>query len=49
MATDKDFADYVRDQIAAAGNVSHMNMLGEDAVYCHGKVVVLVCDIQLYV
>jgi len=49
MATDKDFADYVRDQIAAAGNVSLRKMFGEYAVYCDGKVVALVCDNQLFV
>ena len=48
MATDASFADYVLDQIAAAGQVSMRKMFGEYAVYCDGKVVALVCDNQFY-
>lgn len=48
MASDQAFADYVCDQIAAAGAVSCRKMFGEYAVYCNGKVVALICDNQFY-
>jgi len=49
MASDASFADYVCDQISAAGPVSSRKMFGEYAIYCCGKVVALVCDNQLFV
>lgn len=49
MASDQSYVDYVCEQIAAAGIISHRKMFGEYAVYCDGKVVALVCDNQFYV
>lgn len=49
MATSKDIADFIVEQIASAGNVSARKMFGEYAVYFDGKVVALVCDDQLFV
>src|SRR5689334_12836438 len=49
MASDQSYVDYVCEQIAAAGMISHRKMFGEYAVYCNGKVVALVCDNQFYV
>ena len=49
MATDKEFADYVRDQMSRAGDVSSRKMFGEYAIYLDGKVVALVCDNQCFV
>jgi TfoX/Sxy family transcriptional regulator of competence genes len=48
MASDQSFVDYVCEQIAAAGRISHRRMFGEYAVYCDGKVVALVCDNQFF-
>ncbi|MGL6290966.1 MAG: TfoX/Sxy family protein [Silanimonas sp.] len=48
MATDTDFADYVREQGAAAGSVTLKKMFGEYAVYVDGIVVALACDNQLF-
>ena len=48
MATDTDFADYVREQAAGAGDVSLKKMFGEYAVYLDGIVVALACDNQLF-
>ena len=48
MASDIGFVEYVCEQIRGAGQVSHRRMFGEFAVYCDGKVVVLVCDNQLF-
>jgi DNA transformation protein len=49
MASDKEFADYVRDQMSGAGEVSSRKMFGEYAIYLDGKVVALVCDNQCFV
>jgi TfoX/Sxy family transcriptional regulator of competence genes len=48
MATGPDFADYVREQAAAAGSVTLKKMFGEYAVYVDGIVVALACDNQLF-
>lgn len=48
MATDQSFADYVRDQMRAAGDVRTRKMFGEYAVYLDDKVVAFVCDNELY-
>jgi TfoX/Sxy family transcriptional regulator of competence genes len=48
MATDSDFADYVRGQGAGAGGVTTKKMFGEYAVYVDGVVVALACDNQLF-
>ena len=49
MSSDQSYVDYVCEQIAAAGSISHRKMFGEYAVYCDGKVVALVCDNQFFV
>ena len=49
MASSKDFANFVCDQIREAGDIANRKMFGEYAVYCDGKVVALICDDQLFV
>jgi TfoX/Sxy family transcriptional regulator of competence genes len=49
MASDKDFVDFIADQIKDAGLITYRKMFGEYAVYCDAKVVALVCDNQLFV
>jgi TfoX/Sxy family transcriptional regulator of competence genes len=49
MASDQHFAEFVRDQMSDAGDVSYRKMFGEYAVYLDGKVVALVCDNQCFV
>ncbi|MBN1151123.1 TfoX/Sxy family protein [candidate division WOR-3 bacterium] len=49
MATDKDFIEYITDQMAEAGKITYRKMFGEYAVYLNGKVVALVCDNKLFV
>lgn len=44
MASDASFVEFVVGQARAAGRVESRKMLGEHAVYCDGKVVMLVCD-----
>jgi TfoX/Sxy family transcriptional regulator of competence genes len=44
MATNKDFAEYVLDQLGFIGNVSLRPMFGEYGLYLEDKVVGFVCD-----
>jgi TfoX/Sxy family transcriptional regulator of competence genes len=49
MASDESFVQFVAGQMEGAGEVTYRKMFGEYAVYCDGKVVVLVCDDQVFV
>jgi TfoX/Sxy family transcriptional regulator of competence genes len=49
MATKQSTADYILDQLTAAGEVSARKMFGEYALYCDGKVVGLICDDTLFI
>lgn len=49
MASDKNFIDFIVDQIKNAGFIKYRKMFGEYAIYCDDKVVALVCDNHLYV
>ncbi len=49
MASDLDFVRFVVDQIENAGAITYRKMFGEYAVYCGGKIVVLICDNQVFV
>ncbi len=49
MASDKDFVEYVVEQIEGIGNISYRKMFGEYVIYSNGVVVALVCDNQIFV
>lgn len=49
MASDLDFVEYVVDQIENAGTIEFKKMFGEYAIYCEGKIVLLVCDNRVFV
>ena len=49
MASDESFVEFIADQMGDAGPISYRKMFGEYAIYCHGRVVALVCDNQLFV
>jgi TfoX/Sxy family transcriptional regulator of competence genes len=49
MASDKNFIEFIVDQMGDAGCIAPKKMFGEYAIYCDGKVVALVCDNQLFV
>jgi TfoX/Sxy family transcriptional regulator of competence genes len=49
MATEQKTADFLTEQMSAAGNVRNRKMFGEYAVYCDEKVVALICDEQLFI
>ena len=49
MASDKNFVEFVADQIENAGVIVYKKMFGEYALYANGKVVGLICDNQVFV
>lgn len=49
MATRAEIAQYIAGQIDAAGHIEYKKMFGEYGVYCDGKMVMLVCDDQMFV
>ncbi len=49
MATDKDFADYIMDQLDGAGEVTCKKMFGEYGVFLNGKMVAILADNQFFV
>jgi len=48
MASDIGFVEYVCEQVAGSGHITHRRMFGEFALYCDGKVVALICDNQFF-
>jgi TfoX/Sxy family transcriptional regulator of competence genes len=49
MTSDKNFIEFIVDQMGDAGLISQRKMFGDYTIYCDGKVVALVCDNQLFV
>jgi TfoX/Sxy family transcriptional regulator of competence genes len=49
MASDKEFIEFVCEQLRGAGDISSRRMFGEAAVYLDNKVIGLVCDNQLFI
>ncbi len=49
MASDKDFVEYIVEQISEIGIVSYKKMFGEYGLYLNGKIVALICDNKLFV
>ncbi|MCX6281171.1 MAG: TfoX/Sxy family protein [Bacteroidetes bacterium] len=49
MATNKNFIEFITDQLESAGEVSSKLMFGEYAIYLDGKVVALAADNKFFV
>lgn len=49
MPTDRDFVDYVTEQVGLADRLTYRKMFGEYALYLDGKVVGFACDNSLLV
>jgi len=49
MTTDKEFMDFIVDQIDNAGKISYIKMFGEYGIYSDGKIFALVCDNKLFI
>jgi TfoX/Sxy family transcriptional regulator of competence genes len=48
MATDREFLDYVVEQIDLGGRLTHKRLFGEFALYVDEKVVAFVCDNSVF-
>ena len=49
MASDKEFVDFVLDQIENAGEITAKKMFGEYGVFSNGKIFALICDNKLFI
>ncbi len=49
MATDKDYMEYIYNQIDLPYSIRYTKMFGEYALYCEHKVVALICDNRMLV
>ena len=49
MASDKEFIDFVVEQIENAGQITYKKMFGEYAIYSDNKIFALVCDNKLFI
>lgn len=49
MATDRDFADYILEQLEGAGEVTAKKMFGEYGIFLNGKMTGILADNQLFV
>ena len=49
MASDRDFVEFVADQLGDECKTSYRMMFGEYVLYSKSKVVALICDNQLFV
>lgn len=49
MASDKQFVQFVIDQLAKAGQITSRMMFGEYGLYLDGKLFALICDNRLFI
>lgn len=48
MASQQNTVNYICEQMAGAGKITHRKMFGEYGVYCDGKFVGTICDDTLF-
>lgn len=49
MASDREFLDYIVDQIDNAGIITYKFMFGEYGIFSNNKLFALVCENKLYI
>lgn len=49
MASDRQFVEFLLDQIKGAGDITYKAMFGEYGLYADGKIFALVCDNKLFI
>ena len=49
MASDKEYVDFVLDQIENAGEITAKKMFGEYGIFSDGKIFALICDNKLFI
>lgn len=49
MATSREFARYICEQMSGAGEIIYKKMFGEYGIYCEGKFFGCICNNQFFV
>ena len=44
MATDKEYINFILEQLSELDNITHIKMMGEYIIYFRGKIAAYVCD-----
>ncbi len=44
MATDKEYLNFILEQLSELDNITHIKMMGEYIIYFRGKITAYVCD-----
>lgn len=49
MATDKEYLNFILDQLSEIGGITYKQMMGEYIIYYHGKIAAYLCDDRVLV
>ena len=49
MATNKEYLNFILDQLSELDGITHRQMMGEYIIYHHGKIAAYLCDDRLLV
>ena len=49
MATDKEYLNYILDQLTDLDNITHRQMMGEYIIYYRGRIAAYLCDNRLLI
>jgi len=49
MSSDKNYVDFVVDQLDNADQITYKHMFGEYGIFSNGKIFALVCDNKLFI
>ena len=49
MATNKEYLNFILDQLSELDGITHRQMMGEYIIYYHGKITAYLCDDRLFV
>ena len=49
MATNKEYLNFILDQLSEHDGITHRQMMGEYIIYYHGKITAYLCDDRLLV
>ena len=49
MATNKEYLNFILDQLSELDGITHRQMMGEYIIYHHGKIAAYLCDDRLLI
>lgn len=49
MAADKEYLNYILDQLSELDNITHRQMMGEYIIYYRGRIAAYLCDNRLLI